>query len=1031
MSKKNRLEQPYGYKEQNKYVSEPAMICNAITSKISIEDMADEIKTIASKSFASVKYVREIESFVFSNAEGTEIGTAKLYDVFVSDLIKKISYNEDTKAIAILFTNSDEIELPLGDIVTLIEDEAKAREDGDNAIWEAIGTLEDSSESGHATIIDMIKDEAKAREDGDNAIWEAIGKLGEDGETISDMITKETEAREEAVKELEEKISDEAKAREEADKELEEKLEGEISAEANTREEADKAIWDAIGDLTESSENGDKTIIDLINEERAAREEGDSNLNALVEEEVSRAKEEEDKLKAIIGDIIDSAESENVSLTDMIKTEKAEREAADNELNEAITAETAARENVEGQLWEAYNSEANVRLLNDNKIQEALEAEVNNRAEVEGQIWTAVSGETERAQAVEGQLWTAITGETARAQEVEGQLWTATNGEAARSQEVEAQIWGALNSEIANREASEEELRNGLASIKIERADAASSNIKEAFKLTDGNGTQLGETINIYKDSSLKDVALVGEKDGNTGQYLKFTYILEDGSEKTELLDVSTFLVESEFKNGLIVESNGEVNVLIDELSEKYLTVSDSGLKLYGIDAIVSDLNSEKNFREAGDTTLETKINSEKIEREAADNDLDKKIASEEKSRQEADNAINSEIESEKTARENGDNELKGAVSAVVADLVSEASTRESKDTELEGEIASLKTEDATLDGKINDLKTELDTEVTNRTSGDNNLQEALAKKANSIDVYYKGEADEKFATKEEIPTDFYGKTYINGQFEAVNNSITAETQNRESEDASLNRMITAETKSRTDADVELQGSIDTINNTLVNKFDTLNSDNLGLTITDNGTSANIKLNISSADGQIIKLNTDGIYANVSLTYDEDLNTLFFKSSGDTETIKLKAKLEINKVYYTRENESITIEYTVNGKRMEDVTFSVASLINEWRVSEDTSGAIKLTKTRELSSEQDVLSAEVRISTSHDDNALVNDGSALYVSKNDIIGDLESRIARLEATIAALSMNTVNINQTVVKPSTNIVPNEEEYIEED
>ena len=33
MANKNRMEQPYGYREQNKFTSEPAMICEVISSK--------------------------------------------------------------------------------------------------------------------------------------------------------------------------------------------------------------------------------------------------------------------------------------------------------------------------------------------------------------------------------------------------------------------------------------------------------------------------------------------------------------------------------------------------------------------------------------------------------------------------------------------------------------------------------------------------------------------------------------------------------------------------------------------------------------------------------------------------------------------------------------------------------------------------------------------------------------------------------------------------------------------------------------
>lgn len=105
------------------------------------------------------------------------------------------------------------------------------------------------------------------------------------------------------------------------------------------------------------------------------------------------------------------------------------------------------------------------------------------------------------------------------------------------------------------------------------------SNVKEAYKLLDEDHTQAGDTIKIYKDSSLKEVHLVGQE-------LQFTYILADGSENIVGVDVSTFLAESEFKNGLEV-INHVVNVKVDSTSEGFLTVGEGGVKLSGVqDAI-------------------------------------------------------------------------------------------------------------------------------------------------------------------------------------------------------------------------------------------------------------------------------------------------------------------------------------------------------------------------------------------------------------------------------------------------------------
>ena len=74
------------------------------------------------------------------------------------------------------------------------------------------------------------------------------------------------------------------------------------------------------------------------------------------------------------------------------------------------------------------------------------------------------------------------------------------------------------------------------------------TNVKDAYKLIGKNNEQLGQTIKIYKDQSLKSVTF----DGNT-QELVYTYIVSDGSESEVRVDVSSFLTEAEYGNGLQV----------------------------------------------------------------------------------------------------------------------------------------------------------------------------------------------------------------------------------------------------------------------------------------------------------------------------------------------------------------------------------------------------------------------------------------------------------------------------------------------
>lgn len=129
-----------------------------------------------------------------------------------------------------------------------------------------------------------------------------------------------------------------------------------------------------------------------------------------------------------------------------------------------------------------------------------------------------------------------------------------------------------------------EAITNGLA-----------SNVRKAYKLVDEDGKQSGATIEIYKDSSLQSVKLVNEdptqKPAKEGQFLKFTYITDSGTTDVVYLDVSTFLVEAEFKDGLQT-NNGEVSIKLDTTGDdtgdgKFLTVGANGLKLDGVtDAI-------------------------------------------------------------------------------------------------------------------------------------------------------------------------------------------------------------------------------------------------------------------------------------------------------------------------------------------------------------------------------------------------------------------------------------------------------------
>ena len=157
--------------------------------------------------------------------------------------------------------------------------------------------------------------------------------------------------------------------------------------------------------------------------------------------------------------------------------------------------------------------------------------------------------------------------------------------------------------------------------------DGLNENVREAYRLMSGN-EQIGQQIDIYKDSALKEIWLGSEfdmADAITGaitkyawqskldasnhitdeayqsldepskanyeplnlQSLNYVYQLANGSYSLVKVDVSKFLADSEFGDGLQINS-GVVSVKKDPTSESYLTVSANGVKISGVDSAIA-----------------------------------------------------------------------------------------------------------------------------------------------------------------------------------------------------------------------------------------------------------------------------------------------------------------------------------------------------------------------------------------------------------------------------------------------------------
>ena len=389
---------------------------------------------------------------------------------------------------------------------------------------------------------------------------------------------------------------------------------------------------------------------------------------------------------------------------------------------------------------------------------------------------------------------------------------------------------------------------------------------------------------------------------------------------------------------------------------------------------------------------------------------------------------------------------------------------RYGRDGNVSDELDKLNANDADINarlnetsGKVDTLRVEFDAEVERATSEEQRIEDKLNNEI-TRSKEKDAEHDSKISTIEQTIGDGFSIdghetiTYKFNELSAKTNTISAKTETIDANLGLLSAKTEAEIVRAKSEEQRIEKKFDDalgegfdIRNTVRDKFDIEKSERVGedarLQAEIDALSADTKgklidvinldhsidvdktdpvkpvISVNLSNEQIenmpnvIKLNNDGLYAGVDLDYyfesGTSKNVLVFKTTNGTKTFDLKTNSVVDKIYYDPTREAIIIEYTVDGKRMPDVVVPVHDLINEWRVSEDTNGAIKLSKYRESGATQDVLYAESIISD-HEDNILINDNGTLYVSGAQIeqnkadIAALGDRTDAAEADIDAL-----------------------------
>ena len=189
-------------------------------------------------------------------------------------------------------------------------------------------------------------------------------------------------------------------------------------------------------------------------------------------------------------------------------------------------------------------------------------------------------------------------------------------------------------------------------------------------------------------------------------------------------IDLTELLDENEFKDGLIVEGH-EVKVKIDEESEAWLTVSENGLKISGINAEIERLDGKIDDEEARAKGEEERIDA-KLDQEIEDRiaDVDEEQARAEAAEQVLTTNLNNEI----TRATQTEQVIVSRVDTLNDELDAEESARAAEDARIRLAIEQETARATNAENELNDLINEVSGETSEAV---NDLVEKLGYKDN------------------------------------------------------------------------------------------------------------------------------------------------------------------------------------------------------------------------------------------------------------------------------------------------------------
>ena len=446
---------------------------------------------------------------------------------------------------------------------------------------------------------------------------------------------------------------------------------------------------------------------------------------------------------------------------------------------------------------------------------------------------------------------------------------------------------------------------------------------------------------------------------------------------------------------------NGDNNILEDKDHTLYVNGIASNIK----------------YDATGNTTVKNAIDQEVARAESAETALNEALISESQRANNAEQALDEKINQEIADRNANVERIDATIGSGFSTDSHETVTYKFNELndKIDSEIERSESEDNRID-------TKLDNEINRSTAKDTEHDNAISRIDTEIGSGFSTDVHETVTYKfNEL------QSQVNSESNKLQNEISRSTAKDTEHDGRLDA-VDAEIGDgfgprntvRDEID-NLQDELDAVSSdTSMRLTDVINEDESIDVETRNDSNGNptvkvVKVNLSTEvednRNNIIKLNSDGLFANVDLSYEKTANKLIFHTSNGQpdKEIQLDSISSIVDIQYIPSLEAIRITYMTNGHEIKTVDIPVGDLIREWQPSENTNGAVKLTLTSAPSgtTDKDILYAEVLLSN-HDDNILINDGGSLYVSNSGItanveaIEELESRMDAAESGIDTL-----------------------------